>query len=93
MSIAESFYPVQSKYTRHSPPNTLSPLLRLRLNLHRRYEVSAYEFEKFAVSVITATENSVWLPLLLGVGGKSQLPLKIEEALFLDLELKLPTEF
>ena len=90
MSIAESFYPVQSKYTRHSPLNTLSPLLRLRLNLHRRYEVSAYEFEKFAVSVITATENSVWL--LLGVGGKSQLPLKIEEALFLDLELKLPTE-
>ena len=90
LSIAESFYPVQSKYTRQSPLNTLSPLLRLRLNLHRRYEVSAYEFEKFAVSVITATENSVWLPL--GVGGKSQLPLKIEEALFLDLELKLPTE-
>ena len=61
LSIAESFYPVQSKYTRQSPLNTLSPLLRLRLNLHRRYEVSAYEFEKFAVSVITATENSVWL--------------------------------
>ena len=88
LSIAESFYPVQSKYTRQSPLNTLSPLLRLRLNLYRRYEVSAYEFEKFAVSVITATENSVWL----AAAAWRKITASSQDWRSLVLGLKLPTE-